>query len=59
MTLADFGDLGLLALALAGWLGREGISRWRRPARGRLGAASSPRAPNPFTPANRRRHDDP
>ena len=35
MTLADFGDLGLLALALAGWLGREGISRWRRPAQGR------------------------
>ena len=30
LTFADLGDLGLLALALAGWLGRERLAR-RRP----------------------------
>jgi hypothetical protein len=33
MTLADLGDVALLALALAGWLGREGLARRRRPSR--------------------------
>ena len=46
MTTAAFTDLGLLALALAGWAGREGLARrgWR------WGRRSGWRGPHP-TPA--------
>ena len=62
LTFADLGDLGLLALALAGWLGRERLAR-RRPRQKNVRPSSlRPSSGKPIQLANRstpRRHDDP